>query len=93
MFTRSTYRPRMLKVRSNIETKYIAVNSSFDADSLGKSAIWTALPQKLLDVSELTRLGWSAKTKLRDGIAEAYFDFLANVGKQSGSQKSRSAIA
>jgi GDP-L-fucose synthase len=41
-------------------------------------------PQKLLDVSELTRLGWSAKTKLREGIAEAYSDFLANVGKQRG---------
>ena len=52
-------------------------------------------PQKLLDVSELTRLGWSAKTKLRDGIAEAYSDFLANAGKQSGrySKKSGSAIA
>ncbi|MGC2451939.1 MAG: GDP-L-fucose synthase [Pseudolabrys sp.] len=52
-------------------------------------------PQKLLDVSELTRLGWSAKTKLRDGIAEAYSDFLANAGEQSElqSQKSRSAIA
>ena len=39
--------------------------------------------QKLLDVSELTRLGWSAKTKLRDGIG-SLFRFLANAGKQSG---------
>jgi GDP-L-fucose synthase len=35
-------------------------------------------PQKLLNVSELTRLGWRAKTPLREGIASAYSDFLAN---------------
>jgi GDP-L-fucose synthase len=36
-------------------------------------------PQKLLDLSELTRLGWGAKTPLREGIAQAYADFLAKV--------------
>jgi GDP-L-fucose synthase len=35
-------------------------------------------PQKLLNVSELTRLGWHAKTPLREGIAAAYSDFLAS---------------
>jgi GDP-L-fucose synthase len=34
-------------------------------------------PQKLLDVSELTGLGWRAKIPLRQGIAGAYSDFLA----------------
>jgi GDP-L-fucose synthase len=33
-------------------------------------------PQKLLDVSALTTLGWSAPTELRDGMAAAYRDFL-----------------
>jgi GDP-L-fucose synthase len=33
-------------------------------------------PQKLLDVSRLTRLGWAARTDLRSGIAAAYEDFL-----------------
>ena len=33
-------------------------------------------PRKLLDVSRLTKLGWRAKTPLRDGIAQAYCDFL-----------------
>jgi GDP-L-fucose synthase len=33
-------------------------------------------PRKLLDVSALTNLGWSARTELRDGIAAAYRDFL-----------------
>jgi GDP-L-fucose synthase len=40
-------------------------------------------PQKLLNVSELTRLGWRAKTPLREGIAAAYSDFLASGGHRS----------
>ncbi len=35
-------------------------------------------PQKLLNVSALAQLGWHAKTSIRDGIAAAYADFLAN---------------
>jgi GDP-L-fucose synthase len=33
-------------------------------------------PQKLLDVSRLAQLGWTARTELRAGIAAAYRDFL-----------------
>jgi GDP-L-fucose synthase len=40
-------------------------------------------PQKLLNVSELMRLGWRAKTSLRDGIAAAYSDFLSHGGRRS----------
>src|SRR5215469_9332486 len=40
-------------------------------------------PQKLLDVSELARLGWCAKIPLREGIATAYADFLAHGGQRS----------
>jgi GDP-L-fucose synthase len=36
-------------------------------------------PQKLLDVSRLARLGWKARTSLKDGIGLAYRDFLAGV--------------
>jgi GDP-L-fucose synthase len=43
-------------------------------------------PQKLLDVSELTRLGWRAKTPLREGIAAAYADFLASGGGRDRSR-------
>jgi GDP-L-fucose synthase len=32
-------------------------------------------PQKLLDVNLLTKLGWTARTGLRDGLAAAYRDF------------------
>lgn len=35
-------------------------------------------PRKLLDVSRLRQLGWTAKIKLREGIAHAYADFLSN---------------
>ncbi|MGK7906352.1 MAG: GDP-L-fucose synthase family protein [Synechococcus sp.] len=35
-------------------------------------------PRKLMDVSRLTGLGWQATTPLREGIQQAYTDFLAN---------------
>ena len=34
-------------------------------------------PRKLLDVSRLTALGWSARIALREGLARTYRDFLA----------------
>ena len=34
-------------------------------------------PRKLLDVSLLRKLGWEASTPLREGLAHAYADFLA----------------
>lgn len=34
-------------------------------------------PQKLLDVSRLTALGWKAATPIKEGLARAYADFLA----------------
>ena len=38
-------------------------------------------PRKLLDVSRLTALGWSAWTPLEDGIAAAYADWRAGGGR------------
>ena len=37
-------------------------------------------PQKLLDVTRLAKLGWTARTELRAGIAAAYRDFLGGGG-------------
>jgi GDP-L-fucose synthase len=52
-------------------------------------------PQKLLNVTELTRLGWRAKTPLREGLAAAYADFCVNAGRRSRvrSQEEASATA
>jgi GDP-L-fucose synthase len=38
-------------------------------------------PRKLLDVSKLTALGWTAKTSLHEGLKAAYADFLARSGR------------
>jgi len=38
-------------------------------------------PRKLLDVSRLTALGWTARTSLEDGIARAYADWRAGGGR------------
>ena len=38
-------------------------------------------PRKLLDVSKMQKLGWTARTSLRDGLARAYADFLKTGGR------------
>ena len=37
-------------------------------------------PQKLLDVSRLTKLGWQAKIDLEDGIRQVYRWYVGNIG-------------
>ena len=43
-------------------------------------------PRKLLDVSQLTKLGWKAKIQLREGIEKTYKSFLAE--KAAGTLRS-----
>jgi len=50
-------------------------------------------PQKLLDVSRLTQLGWTAQTQLRDGIAAAYQDYLKGSARLSSGGRSEPALA
>jgi GDP-L-fucose synthase len=42
------------------------------------------MPRKLLDVSRLTKLGWTARTDLRAGLAAAYQDFQAGAARGAG---------
>jgi nucleoside-diphosphate-sugar epimerase len=37
-------------------------------------------PRKLMDVSRLAQLGWTARIGLREGIEDAYRDFVATGG-------------
>jgi len=39
-------------------------------------------PRKLVDVSRLSALGWKARIPLREGLARAYADFLANPTRE-----------
>ena len=41
-------------------------------------------PQKLLNVAKIKKLGWSPKIGLREGLAQAYADFLATGGRNAG---------
>ncbi len=41
-------------------------------------------PRKLLDVSTLTRLGWTASIPLQQGLAETYRWYVANRGRSRG---------
>jgi GDP-L-fucose synthase len=39
------------------------------------------VPRKLLDVSRLARLGWTARTPLEEGLAQTYVDWRAGGGR------------
>jgi GDP-L-fucose synthase len=39
-------------------------------------------PRKLLDVSRLSAMGWTANVSLREGLSNAYADFLTNAVRE-----------
>jgi GDP-L-fucose synthase len=43
-------------------------------------------PRKLLDVSRLENMGWRARTRLREGLAKTYADFLQGGGRHYAGQ-------
>ena len=38
-------------------------------------------PRKLLNVERMRAIGWEARTALRDGISQAYADFLKSAAE------------
>jgi GDP-L-fucose synthase len=40
-------------------------------------------PRKLMDVSRLTALGWTAKTEMVDGLRQAYAWYVENVAGET----------
>jgi GDP-L-fucose synthase len=44
-------------------------------------------PRKVLDVARLRALGWSPQIPLREGIADAYRDFLARIATCSSATR------
>ena len=58
----------------------IAEIVGYEGEILWDTSKPNGTPRKLLDVSKAQKLGWVAKTKLRDGIKIAYEDFLKRFG-------------
>ena len=59
-------------------TELVAKVIGYEGEILWDSTRPDGTPRKLLDVSKATKLGWTYKTELEDGIRLAYKDFLEN---------------
>ncbi len=59
-------------------TEIVAATVGYDGEILWDTTRPNGTPRKLLDVSKATRLGWTYRTELPDGIRLAYEDFLHN---------------
>ncbi len=58
-------------------TETVAVTTGFAGKVVWDASKPDGTPRKLLDVSRLAKLGWTAKLALRDGLAKTYASFLA----------------
>ena len=59
-------------------TKLVAEIVGFDGEIIWDTTKPNGTPRKLLDVSKAEKMGWTAKTPLRQGIKLAYEDFVKN---------------
>jgi GDP-L-fucose synthase len=71
-----------VSIREIAET--IASAVGFDGETLWDTSKPDGTPQKLLDVSKLTRLGWTAKIGLQQGIERTVDWYRRNVGSLRG---------
>ena len=63
-----------IKALTELVAKVVGYEGSIEWDTTRPNGT----PRKLLDVSKATKLGWTYKTELEDGIRLAYEDFLNN---------------
>lgn len=66
------------EVTIKVLTELVAKIIGFRGKILWDTSKPNGTPRKLLDVSKATKLGWTYKTELEDGIRLAYKDFLNN---------------
>lgn len=59
-------------------TELVASTVGYEGKILWETTRPNGTPRKLLDVSKATKLGWTYKTELADGVRLAYDDFLNN---------------
>lgn len=59
-------------------TELVAQIVGYEGEILWDTSRPNGTPRKLLDVSKATRMGWTYKVELREGIRMAYEDFLNN---------------
>ena len=60
-------------------TELVAATVGFNGRIEWDTSRPNGTPRKLLDVSKATRLGWTYRTELPDGIRLAYEDFLSHI--------------
>ena len=58
-------------------TETVAATTGFAGQVVWDASRPDGTPRKLLDVSRLAKLGWTAKIGLKDGLAKTYASFLA----------------
>ncbi|MDE6234664.1 MAG: GDP-L-fucose synthase [Muribaculaceae bacterium] len=62
-------------------TELVAATVGFNGRIEWDTSRPNGTPRKLLDVSKATRLGWTYRTELPDGIRLAYEDFLSHIDR------------
>ncbi|MEA2494532.1 MAG: GDP-L-fucose synthase, partial [Thermoleophilaceae bacterium] len=65
----------------------IAQEVGYDGQVIHDTSKPDGTPRKLLDVSRLTALGWTARTRLREGIRATYRWFLEHERIARGSKQ------